>query len=306
MTNELDPDLVSRAADAVRGATAIVFASGAGMGVDSGLPDYRGNGGLYGDDQPFAKAGHGYVGMVTPKWFTLDPPFIWGNLGHRIDLYRSTAPHEGYAIARRWCERAPGGHFAVTSNIDNQLQRSGFAEERVFEGHGSLFWAQCQRACGVGIYAAHDVHIARDAETLRATGPAPLCPACGSPARLNVLFFGDSKFEVARSQAQYDRLRAWLDRTMAEPGARFVVIEGGAGTTVPNVRNFSELEARRFGGTIVRINPHEPKVPDGHIGLASGALATLRAIDARLGASPPGGLRAAPARSAEGPRATGG
>ncbi len=306
MTHEPDPDLVTRAADALRSATAIVFASGAGMGVDSGLPDYRGNGGLYGDYQPFAKPGAGYLGMVTPKWFTLDPPFIWGNLGHRIDLYRSTPPHEGYAIVRRWCERAPGGHFAVTSNIDNQLQRAGFAEERVFEGHGSLFWAQCQRACGAGIYAAHDVRIAWDTETLRATGPAPACPACGSPARPNVLFFGDSNFDAARSQAQYDRLRAWLDRTMAEPGARLVVVECGAGTVVPNVRNFSELEAGRFGGTIVRINPHEPKVPAGHVGIASGALAALRAIDARLGASPPGGLRAAPARPAELSRAAGG
>ncbi|HEU4534511.1 MAG TPA: Sir2 family NAD-dependent protein deacetylase [Polyangiaceae bacterium] len=284
MTNAPDPDAVARAAEALRAATAIVFASGAGMGVDSGLPDYRGTEGFYRAYPPYAKAGLSYTSIATPKWFTLDPTLIWGYLGHRIDLYRSTAPHEGYAIVRRWCERAPGGHFTVTSNIDNQLQRAGFAEERVFEGHGSLFWAQCQRACGVGVYAAHDARIPWDESTLRATGPAPLCPACGAPSRPNVLFFGDSGFDASRSEAQYARLRAWLDRAMSGPGARLVVVECGAGTGVPNVRNFSELEARRFGGTLVRINPREPAVPAGHVGIASVALAALRAIDARLGA----------------------
>lgn len=280
-----DPELIARAADAIERATVLIFTSGAGMGVDSGLPDYRGTEGFYRAYPPYEKAGLTYMTIATPKWFTLDPTLIWGYLGHRIDLYRTTPPHEGYTIVRRWCERARGGHFAVTSNVDNQLQRAGFAEENVFEGHGSLFWAQCQHTCGVGIYAAHDTHVPWNEQTLRATGPAPSCPACRSPSRPNVLFFGDSGFDASRSQAQYDRLRAWLDRAMAAPGARLAVVECGAGTTVPNVRHFSELEARRFGGTIVRINPREPQAPAGHVGIASGALETLRAIDARLGAS---------------------
>jgi NAD-dependent SIR2 family protein deacetylase len=276
-------DAVDRAAEAVSSATALIFTSGAGMGVDSGLPDYRGTEGFYRRYPPYERAGISYQSLASPKWFALDPTLIWGYLGHSFDLYRTTPPHEGYAIVRRWCERAPGGHFTVTSNVDNQLQRSGFAEGRVFEGHGSLFWAQCQQACGVGVYAAHDIAVPFDPDTMRATGPAPRCPACGAGSRPNVLFFGDSGFDASRSTAQYERLRAWLDGAMQAPGARLVVVECGAGTTVPNVRNFSELEVARYKGTLVRINPREPQVPPGHIGIAAGALATLRAVDARLG-----------------------
>jgi hypothetical protein len=62
---------------------------------------------------------------------------------------------------------------------------------------------------------------------------------------------------------------------------RLAVVEGGAGTAIPTVRHFCERLAAR-GATLVRINPREPSVPPGQVGLAIGALEALRAIDGRL------------------------
>lgn len=279
-TTPTDP--IAAAAEAIRAATAFLFTSGAGMGVDSGLPDYRGGAGFHREYPAYAESGITYQTMAAPKWLTLDPTLIWGYFGHRLDLYRATRPHEGYAILRGWCERARDGGFAVTSNIDDQLQRAGFPEDRIMEGHGSLFWMQCLRACGVGVYAAHDARVAWDSVSLRASGPTPVCPSCGAPARPNVLLFGDAGFDPARVNAQHERLRAWLEQAMRAPDARLVVVECGAGTGVPNIRHFSEREAARYGGRILRINPREPRTPEGHVSIAEGARSALRAIDDRL------------------------
>jgi len=61
-----------------------------------------------------------------------------------------------------------------------------------------------------------------------------------------------------------------------------VIVELGAGSAVPTVRMTSEQIASRSGATLVRINPREPQVRHGHIGLALEALEALEAIDERL------------------------
>jgi hypothetical protein len=60
------------------------------------------------------------------------------------------------------------------------------------------------------------------------------------------------------------------------------VVEFGAGTAIPTVRQLCEYIAGQLGGTLIRLNVREPQVPPGHIGLAMGALAGLQAIDQRL------------------------
>ncbi|MBV8074862.1 MAG: hypothetical protein JO284_00585, partial [Planctomycetaceae bacterium] len=117
-----------------------------------------------------------------------------------------------------------------------------------------------------------------------ASEPLPACPGCGSLARPNILMFGDLDWDGSRSAAQGDHLEAWL-RSLG--GARLVLVECGAGLAVPTIRRFSEQTARQLGGTLIRINPREPDVPPRQIGLATGALDALRALDARWSAGAP-------------------
>jgi NAD-dependent SIR2 family protein deacetylase len=269
-----------RAAEALDAADALVIGAGAGMGVDSGLPDFRGTQGFWRAYPPYAKLGLAFVELANPQWFRDDPPLAWGFYGHRMHLYRDAEPHEGFAILRRWAERMPRGAFVYTSNVDGQFQRAGFDPERVFEVHGTVHGMQCTAECGVGIFPSAPYALTIDEGTMRAADTLPACPRCGALARPNILMFGDWGWDTSIAEKQQDRFRTWLNGLS---GCRVVAVECGAGMAVPTVRMMCEDLTRRFRGTLVRINPREPEVPAGQIGLPLGALEALEAIDAMRG-----------------------
>ena len=116
---------LDRAAAAIAGADAILIGAGAGMGVDSGLPDFRGPQGFWRAYPPYERLGLHFSAVANPRWFVQDPELAWGFYGHRMGLYRRTEPHEGFAILRRWAERMPRGGFVYTSNVDGHFHRGG-------------------------------------------------------------------------------------------------------------------------------------------------------------------------------------
>jgi NAD-dependent SIR2 family protein deacetylase len=279
MTHESWEREINRAAEALRQADALIVAAGAGMGVDSGLPDFRGAEGFWRAYPPYARLGLNFAAMANPAWFATDPPFAWGFYGHRMRLYRGTRPHEGFAILRRWEARMARGAFVVTSNIDGHFQRAGFPPEQVAEVHGSIHWMQCTRSCGVGIFPADPFEVEVNEATFLASEPLPACPRCGSMARPNILMFGDFDWDGTRTAEQEYQLNHWMQSLGR---ARLVIVECGAGHAVPTIRRFSEQTANEMCGSLIRINPREPAVPAGHISLPLGALEALRAIDSRL------------------------
>jgi len=276
--SEIETDL-ARAADALRDADALLIGAGAGMGVDSGLPDFRGDEGFWKAYPAFRHLGASFVDMANPRWFHDDPHFAWGFYGHRRNLYRETTPHEGFGILARWGAGLAGGSFVFTSNVDGQFQRAGFDPERVDECHGAIDFNQCLAECGAGIFAGGPERIEIDETTMRAADPLPSCPRCGGLARPNILMFGDWGWDEARQREQSRRLRAW--RRELE-GQRIVVVELGAGGAIPTVRSYCQRTGQTPGCTLIRINPREPGVPAGQIGLALGAKVALERIDALL------------------------
>ena len=272
-------DSLRRAADALRSADALLIGAGAGMGVDSGLPDFRGTQGFWRAYPVYEKLGLDFAAMANPRWFLKEPTLAWGFYGHRLGLYRRTQPHPGFALLRAWGERKPHGAFVFTSNVDGQFQKAGFAEERLAEIHGSIHVMQCLGRCE-GLTPAAPYTVEVDPESFRARPPLPTCPDCGALLRPNILMFGDGGWDSSRTEAQEERLAAWLDGV--GPG-RLAVIECGAGTAIPSVRHFCERVAAHTRGTLIRINVREPEVPAGGIGLALGALEALRALADVLG-----------------------
>jgi NAD-dependent SIR2 family protein deacetylase len=267
-----------RAAEVLRSAEALLIGAGAGMGVDSGLPDFRGTEGFWRAYPAYAKLGLDFASMANPQWFQRDPEFAWGFYGHRLGLYRATEPHPGFALLRTWASRMRHGPFVFTSNVDGQFQKAGFPEERVLEVHGSIHFVQCLGGCPeVASAAPYSVEV--DPETFRARPPLPSCPRCGSLVRPNILMFGDWGWDASRTQAQESRLSRWLEAV--KPGS-LAVVECGAGTAIPSVRNFCERVAAAGKGTLVRINVREPRVPAGGISLPLRALEALRGIEEEL------------------------
>jgi NAD-dependent SIR2 family protein deacetylase len=264
---------IERAAAAIASADALLIGAGAGMGVDSGLPDFRGDHGFWEAYPPFR--GQSFAEISNPQWFHRDPVQAWGFFGHRLNLYRETTPHSGFNTLRRWAEERPSGYFVFTSNVDGQFQEAGFADECILECHGSIHHMQCLDPCSTEVWSANDLAVSVDELTIRATSDLPTCAKCQSIARPNILMFGDNAWNSIRCYEQDRRYNEWLQNTHTK---RLAIIEFGAGQSVPTVR----LECEMQPGQLIRVNPRDHQVPEGAISIPLGSLEAIQRIDALL------------------------
>ena len=271
-----DPSPLERAAVQIRRAGALLLHTGAGMGVDSGLPDFRGPDGFWRAYPPLKHLGLRFEEIACPMHFDRDPSLAWGFYGHRLQLYRQTTPHDGYAIVRALSAQRP--LFAFTSNIDGHHQLSGFHESQVMEVHGSLMWLQCTTPCSRRVWSAADLKLNVDMTQCRAAEPLPICPECGAVARPNVLMFGDWSFIGDRTETQGGYFSDFLRDLKPE---QLTILEIGAGSAVPTVRMQSE-RLLRAGAQLIRINPRESHGPGSTISVPMGGLEALRALEALL------------------------
>ena len=254
VTDFLLEEKLAQAAHLVQNAKALVIAAGAGMGIDSGLPDFRSDEGFWraypalGQQQlPFAR-------IASPYAFQKRPATAWGFYGHRLNLYRAATPHTGFGLLHAWGQRMPQGCFVFTSNVDGHFQKAGFPSARVYECHGSIHRLQCTANCSDRIWATADLHPQVDEAACQWQGELPHCPRCGVLARPNILMFDDWHWNHTRTQQQRMLLDMWLDSTPAP-----LVIEIGAGRAVPTVRNFTRRMQLR-GSALVRINLYEANI----------------------------------------------
>jgi NAD-dependent SIR2 family protein deacetylase len=264
-------DAIARAARCIAEADAILVTAGAGMGVDSGLPDFRGPAGFWKAYPGLGRHRLGFTDIACPAAFKSVPRLAWGFYGHRLKLYRETRPHEGFAVLQRLAHSKPKGLRVFTSNVDGQFQLSGIASAHVVECHGSIHRLQCMDDCGRPVWLADDLSPDIDEAACEWRGALPTCPQCGALARPNILMFDDWGWAGDRYEAAEGELVDWLGTTR-----RPVVVELGAGTAIPSVRLFGERTRR----PLVRINVREPDVPrptDVAIGL--GAREALEAIE---------------------------
>jgi NAD-dependent SIR2 family protein deacetylase len=113
-SSDQDSADLQRAAEWIHEADGLLITAGAGMGVDSGLPDFRGAEGFWRAYPALARARLRFESIASPHTFASDPALAWGFYGHRLKLYRRTVPHEGFGILDRWADRKPLGTFVFT------------------------------------------------------------------------------------------------------------------------------------------------------------------------------------------------
>lgn len=266
----------ARAAALIEQADGLLITAGAGMGVDSGLPDFRGPEGFWKAYPALGRAKVQFEGIANPEAFHILPEVAWGFYGHRLNLYRNTVPHPGFDFLRELGASMPNGVFVFTSNVDGQFQKAGFSELAVCEVHGSIHHLQCMEPCHGKSWPADGFVPEVDADACVLLNEPPWCPRCSEMARPNVLMFGDRAWVPARQQKQLQRLQNWLDRC-----ERIVMLEIGAGTQVPTVRMFAD----QVGAPLIRINPDPAQARVGRardVSFALGALEGLRGIAAAL------------------------
>src|ERR1700744_1327135 len=124
---EAQAHAIARAAGWIRNADALLITAGAGMGVDSGLPDFRGNEGVRRAYPALGALQRDFQSMASPEAFRDAPLLAWGFYGPRLARYREVEPHGGFAILKRLAARMPHGAFVYTSNVDGQFQKAGFS-----------------------------------------------------------------------------------------------------------------------------------------------------------------------------------
>nr|WP_328822754.1 Sir2 family NAD-dependent protein deacetylase [Paraburkholderia domus] len=160
------------------------------MGVDSGLPDFRGQEGFWRAYPALRRQRLSFEDMANPARFAEHPELAWGFYGHRLKLYRDTVPHEGFAILRSWADRTSHGAFVFTSNVDGQFQKAGFPEHRVHECHGSIHALQCLETCTDDTWSATDFHPLVNEATSELESPLPSLWRSGASEYPNVRRLG--------------------------------------------------------------------------------------------------------------------
>jgi len=242
---------VFRAAYLIAHADSLIISAGAGIGVDSGLPDFRGTEGFWKAYPALAKARIRFEQVACPDTFETNPKLAWGFYGHRLNLYRNTEPHNGFSYLLDIAKHLEGGAFVFTSNVDSQFQKSGFSHDQIVECHGSIHHMQCLQACNKKIWEADQFMPEIDEENCLLTSTFPTCPDCGGIARPNILMFGDYYWLDWRTQMQLKLLNDWRETVHNS-----VVIEIGAGNAIPTVRRFGQS----LDIPLIRINPTDAAV----------------------------------------------
>lgn len=273
----LPDNSLATAKKVIADADAIAIFAGAGMSVDSGLPDFRGDEGFWGAYPAAKQLGLSFADLATPMWFNSNPGLAWAFYGHRMRLYNNTQPHDGYAKLLAVAEAKPAGYFVFTSNVDGHFAKAGFAKERIVECHGSIHQLQCADPCNDQSWSTILTKINIEEANFKALNPLPACHQCGGLARPNILMFNDNRWLKHDTEAQKMRMYEWI-RPILDNDARLAVIEIGAGTAIKTVRHQTSTYMNFPNSRLIRINRDDSQVEDGHIGITGNAKEVLDLI----------------------------
>lgn len=211
----------------LRQAESILFITGAGISADSGLPTYRGIGGLY--DVEVTDEGYPIEEVLSGTMFYRRPELTWKYLAQIAAAARGATFNRGHEVIAE-AERVFPRVWTLTQNVDGFHRQAG--AQRVIEIHGNLHFLQCE-PCGKTI----EVVDLDDWEI------PPRCPDCHAILRPQVVLFGEMLPEAAMEI---------LDRELAR--GFDVVFSVGTSSVFPYIQ-MPIVAAKGWGATTVEINP---------------------------------------------------
>ena len=202
----------------MRTAQHIAVLSGAGISAESGIPTFRGAGGLWRNFRPEE--------LATPEAFDRDPETVWEWYLWRRELIAEAQPNAGHLALARLEARTP--HFTlITQNVDGLHDRAG--SRHILKVHGDIWINRC-RDCG------------RET-TVLPVGQPPRC-ACGGWLRPGVVWFGEA---LPRD--------VWLEAEKAAREADVLLVVGTSAQVYPAAGLVPY--AQQNGAAVVEVNPEE-------------------------------------------------
>lgn len=272
---------LDKAVEIIKSADGLLIAAGAGMGIDSGMPDFRGSNGTWTE---FKKTYPGlkdfsFYDIASGTGFSKHPALSWGFYGQRLNFYRETAPHAGFNILLKLGLQMKKSYFVYTSNVDGHFQKAGFRDVRIHECHGTIHRLQCNDDCRGKSRSAENFKPIVDKKSCMLISKMPMCSYCKRAIeRPNILMFNDWTWNSIHADESKSRLDSWL-ASVKNPA----IIELGAGIEISTVRDFTTRLGNKFRERVIRINPNEPQIHrELGIGIAAGALEALVEIEGAL------------------------
>jgi NAD-dependent deacetylase len=211
---------------AVRESRSMCVLTGAGVSAESGVPTFRGPGGMWRNRDP--------ISLATPEAFAADPKTVWEWYQWRRGLIRKCNPNPGHeAIAA--IEREKEDFLLVTQNVDGLHRLAG--SRKMIEFHGNIWVVRC---------AGCDRE-----EEVRSDFPVlpPRCASCGAPLRPGVVWFGEPI-----PPAALEASLGMLDRCD-------LLLVAGTSSVVQPSASFAAVVARR-GGTVIEVNLEETPISE--------------------------------------------
>lgn len=236
MTARTNEEKIRLVRERLRESRALVVLTGAGISAESGVPTFRGDGGLW--------RTYRAMDLATPEAFERDPKLVWEFYNWRRELVAPLEPNPAHRALAELEKRLPG-FTLITQNIDGLHQKAG--SRNLLELHGNLWWVRCT-AC-------------RRLEEDRTVPlpPLPACPSCGSLLRPHVVWFGEM-----------------LDRKILDAaygaidGCDLMMVIGTSGTVQPAAS--MGMHARGHGALTVEINLDPTPYTDAYdVGIAGKA-----------------------------------
>eukprot|EP01084_Bolivina_argentea_P015501 29004_1 len=245
----------------------LLIVTGAGMGCDSNLPDYRSPGGFWNDYKPLLNIKNNnklsLYEMSKTDWFNTMPLLAWGFYTHRAKLYRNAIPHIGFNILYNLSVNTNRNYFYMTSNIDGQAIKAGFKKNKLIQTHGSLHHLQCLNYCENSniipfLDGYNDLKMNKETFMITDMKYIPNCDGCNGLMRPNVSFFSDTQdtFNGERIIKQKERLMEWLNEFMNDK-KELLVVEIGCGKSIHSLRWECEYLKSLENVKLIRINPTE-------------------------------------------------
>ncbi len=241
------PELARRLAGAER----VTVITGAGVSAASGIPTFRGAGGLWKDFRPEE--------LATPEAFARDPETVWEWYAWRRELVARAQPNRAHEVLADWSHRFR--RFAlVTQNVDGLHERANTAG--VIRFHGSIWELGCWNSCPSSPRRWPDARVPFPEMP-------PRCPHCGGLARPGVVWFGEAIDPEV------------LQRSLTSLDCDVCLVVGTSSVVYPAAG--LSAEARRRGAFTAEINPETTEASgDVDVSIARQAEVALPEIDRLL------------------------
>jgi NAD-dependent deacetylase len=183
----------------------IFVLTGSGVSAESGIPTFRGGGGLW--------RNYRVEEVASPHAWARDPALVWDFYSMRRRVAAAAQPNPAHRALADLERRLGDRLFLCTQNVDNLHEQAG--SQRVLHIHGELFKSRCE-TCSRPPFT----------DDARYESPAtiPRCP-CGGRIRPHICWFGEVPYELDLIFAALDQCTLFAaigTSGVVEPAASFV------------------------------------------------------------------------------------